>query len=90
MLESIWKNINDYNLADYIIILSEDENVIKEINKELSIVVSEQDILASSTLNKEQKYPFDLILKKVFTNEVATFFFGWWSKRNMKNIFVSC
>ena len=33
MLESMGKNINDYNLVNYTIILSEDEKVMKEIMK---------------------------------------------------------
>ena len=46
----------------------------KEINEELSIVISDRDMLAASTLNEEQKYAFDFILEKVFTNEAATCF----------------
>ncbi|KAL5575313.1 hypothetical protein UlMin_017012 [Ulmus minor] len=74
MLESMGKNINDYQIVPYEINLSEDEKSMKEINEELTIIVSEQDLLAASTLNEQQKYAYDMILQKVFANESAAFF----------------
>ena len=74
MLESIEKNINDYQIVPYEINLSKDEKSMKEINEELTIIVSEQDLLATWTLNEQQKYAYDMILQKVFSNEGAAFF----------------
>ena len=46
----------------------------KEINEELSIIISEKDILAASTLNVDLKYVFDSVLEKVLTGEAVAFF----------------
>ena len=46
----------------------------KEINDELAIITSEQDILCISNLNEQQKNAFELILNKVFASEPAVFF----------------
>ena len=46
----------------------------KEINDELAVVTSEQDILCISNLNEQQKNAFELILNKVFTSEPTVFF----------------
>ncbi|XP_062104259.1 uncharacterized protein LOC133815434 [Humulus lupulus] len=68
------KNINDYHLVDYNIELSEDEKFMKDINEELEIIVSKKDLFVVSMLNKEQKYAYDIILKKVFSNQAGAFF----------------
>ncbi|KAL5541396.1 hypothetical protein UlMin_043440 [Ulmus minor] len=44
MLESMGKNINQYHLVNYDINLSEEETFMKEINEELAITVSEEDL----------------------------------------------
>ena len=44
-LESMGKDINECHLVDFDINLSKDERYMKEINEELSIDVSEQDIV---------------------------------------------
>ena len=49
---------------NYDINLSEEETFMKEINEELAIPVSQEDLSCISTLNTEQKYAYDLILKK--------------------------
>lgn len=67
------KNINNYHLVDYKINLYEHHKYMKEINEELAII-SEEDILASSTLNAQEKYAYDMILEKAFNNEFDDFF----------------
>ncbi|XP_062112699.1 uncharacterized protein LOC133823863 [Humulus lupulus] len=62
-------NLNDYNIE-----LNDDEKLMKDINEELAIVVSKKDLFVVSMLNKEQKYAYDIILKKVFSNQVGAFF----------------
>ncbi|KAL5548831.1 hypothetical protein UlMin_004062 [Ulmus minor] len=72
MLESMGKNINQYHLVNYDINLSEEETFMKEINEELAITVSQEDLSCISTLNTEQKYAYDLILNKLLNNEVRS------------------
>ncbi|KAL5542376.1 hypothetical protein UlMin_010086 [Ulmus minor] len=74
MLESMGKNINQYHLVNYDINLSEEETFMKEINEELAITVSQEDLSCISTLNTEQKYAYDLILNKLLNNEAGAFF----------------
>ncbi|XP_062099897.1 uncharacterized protein LOC133805754 [Humulus lupulus] len=45
-----------------------------EINEESTIIVAEEDILAATHSNEEQKYAYNLILSKVFTNESTIYF----------------
>ncbi|KAL5556627.1 hypothetical protein UlMin_038863 [Ulmus minor] len=71
MLESMGKNINQYHLVNYDIILSKEETFMKEINEELAITVSQEDLSCISTLNTEQKYAYDLILNKLLNNEAV-------------------
>ena len=51
MLESMGKNINQYHLVNYDINLSEEETFMKEINEELAITVSQEDLSCIATLN---------------------------------------
>ncbi|KAL5581528.1 hypothetical protein UlMin_013970 [Ulmus minor] len=81
MLESMGKNINQYHLVNYDINLSEEETFKKEINEELAITVSQQDLSCISSLNRQQKYAYDLILNKVLNNEAGAFFIDVRSKK---------
>ncbi|KAL5583490.1 hypothetical protein UlMin_015932 [Ulmus minor] len=74
MLESMGKNINQYHLVNYDINLSEEKKFMKEINEELAITVSQEDLSCISSLNREQKYAYDLILNKLLNNEGGAFF----------------
>ncbi|KAL5575724.1 hypothetical protein UlMin_017423 [Ulmus minor] len=46
----------------------------KEINEELAITVSQEDLSCISSLNRQQKYAYNLILNKVLNNEAGAFF----------------
>ena len=46
-LKSMGKDINEYDLVGFDINLSKDERYLKEANEELSIDVTEQDILGA-------------------------------------------
>lgn len=61
ILDSIGKTINDYHLVNYGITSNIEENVFKEINEELQILVDEKDIIATKLLNFKQKYAYDMI-----------------------------
>jgi hypothetical protein len=73
-LESMGKDINTYHLVDYKIIFDETETGSREISDELHILVSPEDLLAVKLLNAQQKYSYELILDKVFSNTSASFF----------------
>ncbi|XP_060959218.1 ATP-dependent DNA helicase RRM3-like [Cannabis sativa] len=68
------KDINDYNLVDNYITDNEIDKQYKEINEQLAIVVSKEDILAANLLNLKQKNAFDLILNTIFNNQTGLFF----------------
>lgn len=74
IIESMGKSINDYHLVNYDITLYIENDIFKEINEELQILVDEKDIVATKSLKFEQKYAYDMILEKVFNEELATFF----------------
>ncbi|KAI9165654.1 hypothetical protein LWI28_018138 [Acer negundo] len=73
-LELVGKNISDYHLVDYNIDFNEDEKGLRDINDELKVIVPEQDILAISSLNSEQKNEYNIILERVFSEKPGAFF----------------
>jgi hypothetical protein len=73
-LESMGIDINTYNLVDYNITFDEAEMRFREINDELQILVSPEDLISVKSLNTGQKYSYEAILYKVFSNEVGAFF----------------
>ena len=74
MLESMGKNVDIFGLTDSKISLDEEEKGSKEIKDELKIVVSEQDILTISNLNKGQRYAYDMVLERVIKDKPSAFF----------------
>ena len=74
MLESMGKNVDIFGLTDSKISLDEEEKGSKEIEDELKIVVSEQDILTISNLNKGQRYAYDMVLERVIKDKPSAFF----------------
>ena len=68
------KNVDIFGLTDSKISLDEEEKGSKEIKDELKIVVSEQDILTISYLNKEQRYAYDMVLERVIKDKPSAFF----------------
>ncbi|GLT53869.1 hypothetical protein SLA2020_271080 [Shorea laevis] len=64
-LESMGRDINSYHLVVYNIIFDEAEIRSREINEELEILVSAEDLLAVESLNTQQKYAYETILHKV-------------------------
>ncbi|KAG7977774.1 hypothetical protein I3843_05G047700 [Carya illinoinensis] len=73
-LESMGKDINSFHLLDDNICFGEDQLESREIDDELAIEISEEDIVASEALNSKQRHVYNSILGKVFSNEAATFF----------------
>ncbi|KAL5581039.1 hypothetical protein UlMin_013481 [Ulmus minor] len=74
LLEPIGKNANDYQLIDYDVTLKEEEKLSKIMEEELGIIISDMDLSCSTTLNKEQKFAYDMILGKQFVGEGAMVF----------------
>ncbi|KAF5452911.1 hypothetical protein F2P56_027865, partial [Juglans regia] len=68
------KDINSYNLLDDDICFDEEEFQSREIDDELAVEISKEDIAASESLNSEQKHVYNAVLEKVFTNQNAAFF----------------
>ncbi|KAG2705438.1 hypothetical protein I3760_05G053100 [Carya illinoinensis] len=68
------KDINSFHLLDDNICFGEDQLESREIDDELAIEISEEDIVASEALNSKQRHVYNSILGKVFSNEAATFF----------------
>ncbi|XP_027082486.1 uncharacterized protein [Coffea arabica] len=73
-LEQMGKNVNDYHLVPDDFILSHDERLTREIQSELSIQFTEQDLLLPSQLNIGQRYAYDVILQEVFSFGNTSFF----------------
>ncbi|XP_022846210.1 uncharacterized protein LOC111368951 [Olea europaea var. sylvestris] len=73
-LELSCKSINSYGFVSHNVHLHENELVARVINDELSINVSELDIMSPQQLNTKQKIAYDIILTKVDTNVSGMFF----------------
>ena len=73
-LESMGKDINSYNLVDFKVTFDEDQMGSREIHDELKISISDEDLLAAESLNAKQKYAYERILEKVFSNTPRVFF----------------
>lgn len=74
ILEHSGKSINSYGFVSYNVNLQEDEHAVRVINDELSINVSEVDIMCAHQLNTEQKAAYNTILNKVDANVSGMFF----------------
>ncbi|KAG6702148.1 hypothetical protein I3842_07G019400 [Carya illinoinensis] len=73
-LESMGKDINSFHLLDDDIRFDEEQVESREIDDELAVEISEEDIVASEALNSKQRHVYNSVLGKVFSNEAATFF----------------
>ncbi|KAG7956985.1 hypothetical protein I3843_11G152200 [Carya illinoinensis] len=73
-LESMGRDINSFQLLDRNIHFDEDEFLSKEIDDELAVLIPEEDILASTLLNREQQIVYNLVSENVFSNQNAAFF----------------
>ncbi|XP_042950368.1 uncharacterized protein LOC122282486 [Carya illinoinensis] len=73
-LESMGRYINSFQLLDRNIHFDEDEFLSKEIDDELAVLIPEEDILASTLLNREQQIVYNLVSENVFSNQNAAFF----------------
>ena len=72
-LESMGKDINSYNLVDFKVTFDEDQVGSREIHDELKITILEEDLLAAKSLHAKQKYTYERILQKVFSNTLGAF-----------------
>ncbi|XP_041016181.1 uncharacterized protein LOC121258704 [Juglans microcarpa x Juglans regia] len=63
-LESMGKDINIFHLLDHDISFDEDELQSREINDELAIMISKEDLIASTIRNDEQQHAYDSILQR--------------------------
>ncbi|KAF5463233.1 hypothetical protein F2P56_019163 [Juglans regia] len=68
------RDINSFHLIDQNIHFVENEFLSREIDDELAVPIPEEDILASTLLNSEQQNVYNSVLRKVLSNETATFF----------------
>ncbi|KAF5473492.1 hypothetical protein F2P56_010100 [Juglans regia] len=68
------KNINMYHFAPIDIFSDDEEFTHQEIDDELTVTISEEDLLASNHLNFEQKHAYNLILETLLLNKSAAFF----------------
>ncbi|KAG6619728.1 hypothetical protein I3842_Q084700 [Carya illinoinensis] len=73
-LESMGRDINSFQLLDRNIHFDEDEFLSREIDDELAVFIPEEDITASTLLNREQQIVYNLVLEKIFSNQSAAFF----------------
>ncbi|KAG2715347.1 hypothetical protein I3760_03G071900 [Carya illinoinensis] len=73
-LESMGKDMNSFHLLDDNICFGEDQLESREIDDELAVEILEEYIVASEALNSKQRYVYNSVLGKVFSNEAATFF----------------
>ena len=74
ILEAMGKNINDYGLVQFDVRLETAERTSRLVDEELQILVPTEDILSVEKLNAEQRYAFDVILEKVFTDKGGLYF----------------
>ncbi|XP_071713014.1 uncharacterized protein [Rutidosis leptorrhynchoides] len=73
-LQSMGKNIHDFNLIPRDLLYADIEDQTREISAEKSIVVLEKDLDAISSLNEKQRIAFETIINKVNSNESGAFF----------------
>ncbi|XP_042980082.1 uncharacterized protein LOC122310265 [Carya illinoinensis] len=73
-LESMGRDINSFQLLDRNIHFDEDEFLSREIDDELAVFIPEEDLTASTLLNREQQIVYSLVLEKIFSNQSAAFF----------------
>ena len=62
------------HLVDFKVTFDEDQMGSREIHDELKISISEEDLLEAESLNAKQKYAYERILEKVFSNTPRAFF----------------
>ena len=67
VLQSMGKSIMDYAFTNADIEIDEQISYSKEIQEELSVSVSEHDLLVVHTLNEKQKYAYNNILQRVLS-----------------------
>ncbi|XP_071928011.1 uncharacterized protein [Coffea arabica] len=73
-LQHMGRHISEYKLVADSITLGCHESMTKEVDGEMNIVVSPEDLLIASKLNAEQKHAYDLILPSVFSSRGQSFF----------------
>ncbi|XP_071914091.1 uncharacterized protein [Coffea arabica] len=73
-LQQMGSHISEYKLIADDVSLNCHKSMTKEVDSEMSIVVSPEDLLIVSKLNAEQKRAYDLILETVFSSKEQSFF----------------
>ncbi|CAL5441876.1 unnamed protein product [Camellia sinensis] len=73
-LQSMGKNIKDFNICSDNMLSSDNQETCREIEEEMNIAVSEADYQSISLLSSEQKVAFDKILNRVFSGNQGCFF----------------
>ncbi|XP_041007529.1 uncharacterized protein LOC121252111 [Juglans microcarpa x Juglans regia] len=73
-LESMGKDINIFHLIEHDVSFDQNETESREINDEFAVLIPEEDLMASMSLNPEQQHAYESILQKVLLNESAAFF----------------
>ncbi|GAA0161762.1 hypothetical protein LIER_39294 [Lithospermum erythrorhizon] len=73
-LESLGKNVNEYNLVSFKYVTSDFKRFTREIAYERSIPVPEEDLLGINQLNSQQKTAFDTIFHHVILEKSGVYF----------------
>ncbi|XP_028120277.1 uncharacterized protein LOC114317725 [Camellia sinensis] len=73
-LQSMGKDIKDFNICSDNMISSDIRDTCREIEEKMNIVVSEADYQSISLLSSEQKVAFDKILNRVYSGNQGCFF----------------
>ncbi|XP_022889075.1 uncharacterized protein LOC111404512 [Olea europaea var. sylvestris] len=63
--ESLDKNINDYGIVSFNVNIDNDERLMRMITEETTKLAIERNFSCAATLNKEQQFAYNTIMKKV-------------------------
>ncbi|XP_058189501.1 uncharacterized protein LOC131307104 [Rhododendron vialii] len=73
-LQSMGKTLHDYQLSYLLTPSANDESICRELQDEMNLHISEEDIQSSALLNTEQTIAYNQILDAVFSNKSQCFF----------------
>ncbi|XP_022889352.1 uncharacterized protein LOC111404842 [Olea europaea var. sylvestris] len=74
ILESIGKNIIDYGIVSFNVNIADNKKLMKMVAEETTNLDIERGFTCAATLNKEQQFAYDMIMKKVKAESSGTFF----------------
>lgn len=74
ILESLGKNINDYEIVSFNVNIDENERLTRMIAEETTNLDIQGDYACAASLNNQQKIAYDTIMEKVNSNSSAVYF----------------